>query len=82
MMPPFDTALLKHQPDHLRPRTRAERDAARHAAPSRMCSANSSHRSLLVRPAADGRTRMGRPWRALQRVMKQSASRKPDTGVS
>lgn len=36
MMPPFDTALLKHQPDHLRPRKRAEKDAARLAAPSRM----------------------------------------------
>lgn len=36
MMPPFDTALLKHQPDHLRPLTRPEKDAARHAAPSRM----------------------------------------------
>jgi hypothetical protein len=28
MMSPFDTALLKHQPDHLRPLTEAERNAA------------------------------------------------------
>ena len=36
MMPPFDTALLKHQPDHLRPRTRAEKDAEGQVAPSRL----------------------------------------------
>lgn len=27
MMAPFHTDLLKHQPDHLRPLTQAERDA-------------------------------------------------------
>ena len=35
MMAPFDTALLKHQPDHLRLATEAERAAAGMAAPKR-----------------------------------------------
>lgn len=44
MMSPFDTALLKHQPDHLRLLTEPERNAARVAGPIRL-----SFRQFLAR---------------------------------